>query len=133
MFVLPDYSERALTPELGGRFSDLRLWLRPMLKSDRDAVRAKAVSMDAGKPAFDWGAMLSETDALTVRLIVGWENTPTAYTPETAGKLRILADEYTGIDKPLPEASPPDAVPDKYRLFEYIVAFASDLGNFEKN
>lgn len=133
MFVLPDYQERALTPELGGRFTDLRLWLRPVLKLDRDAVRAKAVNLGSGKPEFDWGRMLSETDALTVGLVVGWENTPTPYTPDNAARLRFLADEETGIDKPVPEAAPPDTVPEKYKLFEYIMAFASNLENYEKN
>lgn len=133
MFTIPDYSERALTPPLGGIFDDLRLWVRPMLKLDRDGVRAAAVDAGGGKVDFNFARMFEATDALTERLIVGWENTPTPFSPENLAKLRFLADELTGQPKPLPDNAPPDAEPDKYRLYEYVFSFASNLRNYEKN
>lgn len=138
MFLLPKIIDKALTPEIGGMFGDLKLWIKPSLKEEQKR-KILNYSDNVFDPkthtkeiVFDQMKFFEKLEDETLSLIVGWENVQDEYSEENKRTLINLADELTDQDIEVKDEEG-KSITRKARLFEYIVNFASNIQNFRKN
>lgn len=118
--ILKELQETALTPELGGKFEDLRLRVKlvtPQVKAERAAS-----CLDPVTARTDYAKFVAGVIPFALSLVVGWENTPTPYSDENKNKLlALLMNDETGHLKD-------DETP--LALKDFIIKFAGDSDNF---
>jgi hypothetical protein len=143
MFTIPNIIEKALTPELGGEFGDMKLWIRPYLSAEQKQESRKYWETDFDKkshmkvPVYNGLAFIENLDNILASLIVGWENVEQEFTDENKSLLLRLADELTGQDIEEDEKDKDgeltgNKITRKARLGEYVMRFGSDASNFKK-
>lgn len=142
-FVIPTIEEKALTPELGGEFGELRLWVRPYLADEQKKESRKYWVSEFDKkshiktPVYDGLKYIENLDNVLFSLIVGWENCEQEFNEENKSLLIRLIDDMTEQDVEDivkdDEGNPTDnKITRKARLGEYVMKFASDSANFKK-
>ena len=140
MIRLKETLESAWTPELGGKFGDMRL----LVKADLPVTRRKRstqymkVSPDASNGlVMDVAHFVRDYDETVLNLIVGWENVgdgegnPLSFSQEAVKMLINYADEETGHE--IKAGTPEEPKTRPALLFEYVYRFAGDTRNFLKN
>lgn len=143
MFILPQIIEKALTPELGGEFGELALWIRPYLSAEQKMESKKFWKSEFDSkshirtPVYDGLAYINALDDILMSLIVGWENCENPFDEENKQLLLRLADELTGQEIEDDEKDKDgeltgNKVTRKARLGEYVMRFASNADNFKK-
>jgi len=143
MFIIPTIEEKALTPQLGGEFGELQLWVRPYLSMEQKKESKRFWTSEFDKkshvrtPVYDGLAFINALDEILMSLVVGWENCETEYSEENKQLLLRLADDLTDQDISEPEKDADGELTGetkvrKARLGEYIMKFASDSVEFKK-
>lgn len=143
MFIIPTIEEKALTPELGGEFGDLKLWVRPYLSDEQKKESRKYWVSEFDKkshvktPIYDGLKFIQALDEILLSLVVGWENCEQEFNEENKTLLLRLADDLTAqdIDEEIKdvEGNPTGNFKTrKARLGEFVMKFASNSENFKK-
>lgn len=137
MIQLKETLESAWTPELGGKFGDMKLLVKADLPVTRRKRSTQYMKNDVLGVKMDAAQFVRDYDDTVLDLIVGWENVgdgegkPLPFSPEAAKRLINFADEETGHEIEVGTPEEPKKRP--ALLFEYVYRFAGDTRNFLKN
>jgi len=151
MFIKHELAEEAWTPELGGKFKNLKLKLKANLEAAQRKQRSTYMKTDFDERShekiifFDRLKFVEDYNLNILKTIVGWENMvdnskqPIPFTVEGAKFLENYFDWETGFegDFDIFDSKSMQKTGQKehrfYKLSEYISEFASKVENYEKN
>jgi hypothetical protein len=150
MFIKHEFEESALTPELGGKFSNMRLKVKANLEKAQRIYRSNYMETGFNKNHqkevfFNKIRFMADYNQSVLNLVVGWENVidddkqPVPFTKENVDFLENYFDSKTGFEETFDIFDTQSMQPTGEKetriakLGEYISIFASKVENFEKN
>lgn len=151
MFIKHELAEEAWTPELGGKFSNLKLKIKAALEAAQRKQRSTYMKTDFDERShekivfFDRLKFVEDYNPNILKLIVSWENMvgndkqPIPFTTEAVEFLENYFDWETGFEGEFDifDSKSMEKTGRKehrnYKLSEYISEFASKVENYEKN
>ena len=150
MFIKHELEESAWTPEIGGKFSNMKLKIKANLEKSQRKYRSNYMETGYNKNHqkevfFNKVRYIADYNQSVLDLIVDWENIlddnnqPIPFSKKEAEFLESYFDYETGIEDDFDIFDPENMRPSGQKehriakLNEFISNFAAKVENFEKN